>query len=102
MLDLRRRQRHHPAADQLNPAAGPARNPDRARRVERVMTNPLRRLANRWTARRLERDAAAKREIVHLLMPYPTLQDARDQLADVVAIQEARARLLRDDQAPGQ
>jgi hypothetical protein len=66
--------------------------------VLRDVTNPITAAIGRLRAWRLQRAAHANREIVHLLMPYDTLMDARDRLADVAAEQEDHARRLRGDQ----
>lgn len=61
--------------------------------------NPLRAVAARHRARRLLAAAAANREIVYLLMPYPSRADLRDRLADVSATQEQAAGRLRTQRA---
>lgn len=48
----------------------------------------------RLRAHKLRRSAAANRDIVYLLMPYPELANARDRLADVAAQQEETADAL--------
>jgi hypothetical protein len=59
------------------------------------VTNPITAAIGRLRAWRLQREAHANRQTVHLLMPYDTLANARDRLADVAAEQEDRARQLR-------
>lgn len=58
------------------------------------MLNPARVVRAGWRAHRLRREAAANRDIVYLLMPYPELADTRDRLADVSATQEHAADRL--------
>lgn len=61
------------------------------------MLNPIRFASARWRACRLHRAAAANRDIVYLLMPYPESADARDRCADVAATLEQTAGQLLEE-----
>lgn len=82
-----------PAGGVLTTMDTPTARPERPAVIASILAAaalPWRRVQ----ARRLRRTAAANRDVVYLLMPYPELADVRDRLADVSAIQEDTAAVL--------